>query len=58
MWVVFRIRRGCAKRQALRQIRMSGLAQAQSGGNLRAVDFNPRRAVVEESAFFFSVTGS
>ena len=47
MWVLFRIRRGCLKRQGLGQIHMSGLAQAQSGGDLRAVYFNPNRAVVE-----------
>ena len=46
MWVLFRIRRGW-KRQGLGQIRMSGLAQAQSGGDLRAVYFNPNSAVVE-----------
>lgn len=47
MWVVFRIRRGCLKRQGLGQIRTSGLAQAQSGGDLLAVHFNPSRAVAE-----------
>lgn len=47
MWVVFRIRRGCLKRQGLGQIRVSGFAQAQSGKDLRAKGFNPNLAVME-----------
>lgn len=47
MWVVFRIRRGCLKRQGLGQIRTSGLAQAQLGRDLRAMGFNPNRAMME-----------
>lgn len=47
MWVVFRIRRGCPKRQGLGQIRTARLAQAQSGTDLRAVGFNSNNAVTE-----------